>query len=218
LNGFNFLPIAHAKKSKGDVFVNERKCECHDGKISRMSAEAVTLEKQAMRASVLARRSSGHSCGHSHSQLLIDFSWEHRVKSVACFISFGDEPNTNVFLKHCQFNDRITLYVPRVNGEDLEWVVFDEQQARHPLGMSEPLGEAIALSEVDLMVLPALAADRFGNRLGRGRGFYDRALTEVKAKKTVVVVHDDELVNRVPTEDHDVVVQAICTCSEIFEV
>ena len=183
-----------------------------------MSAEAVTLQKQALRKAVLEGRSLGHNCGHAHSQLLIDYSWENRVQSVACFISFGDEPNTNIFLKHCQFNERISLYVPRVNGENLEWVLFDEEQARHPLGMNEPLGEPISLSEVDLMVVPALAADRSGNRLGRGRGFYDRALTKVVAKKTVAVVHDDELVTLVPIEAHDSTVQAICTCSEIVEV
>lgn len=105
-----------------------------------------------------------------------------------------------------------------MNGEDLEWVLFDDNQARHPLGMNEPRGDMVSLSEVDLMVIPALAADRLGNRLGRGRGFYDRALAKLTAKKTVVVVHDDELVNQVPTEDHDAVVQAICTCSEIIEV
>ena len=105
-----------------------------------------------------------------------------------------------------------------MNGDDLEWVRFDEHQARHPLGMNEPLGDAVSISEVDLMVIPALAADLSGNRLGRGRGFYDRALTKLITKKTVVVVHDDELVSRVPTEPHDAVVQVICTCSEIVEL
>lgn len=183
-----------------------------------MSADAVTLEKQALRKQVLDGRSRGHVCGHAHSQLLIDYCWENRAQSVACFVSFGDEPNTNIFLKHCQLNDRIKLYVPRVNGDELEWVLFAEDQARHPLGMNEPLGEAVAVSEIDLMVVPALAADRAGNRLGRGRGYYDRALKKIAAKKTVVVVHDDEVVARIPTEVHDASVQVICTCSEIIEI
>lgn len=183
-----------------------------------MSAEAITQAKRELRESVLKAREIGHDCGHAHSQLMIDYSWELRAKTVACFISFGDEPSTNVFLKHCQFNDRVELFVPRVNGDDLEWVPFDEDQARHPLGMNEPIGEAKDLHEVDLMVIPALAADRSGNRLGRGRGFYDRALKNISAKKIVVLVHDNELVDTVPTENHDVLVNAICTCSTIVEV
>jgi 5-formyltetrahydrofolate cyclo-ligase len=135
---------------------------------------------------------------------------------VACFISFGDEPNTNIFLKHCQLDEKITLYVPRVTGENLEWVVFDEEQIRHPLGMTEPVGAAAELEAVDLMVVPALAADRQGRRLGRGKGYYDRALSGIAAKLTVAVIHDDELVEQVPVEDHDKPVEVVCTCSELI--
>lgn len=138
--------------------------------------------------------------------------------TVACFISFGDEPNTNVFIKHCQLHDKVKLFVPRVSGEDLEWVLFTDEQARHPLGMQEPLGDAVSLKEVDLMVIPALAVDRTGNRLGRGRGFYDRALKAISAKQIVVVVHDDEVFDSVPVEGHDHPATAICTCSSIIEL
>ena len=165
-----------------------------------MSAEAVNQAKQDLRASILENRKAGHTCGHSHSQLLIDYSWELRAKTIASFISFGSEPNTNVFLNHCQLNDRIELFVPRVTGDDLEWVPFSSDQVAHPLGMNEPLGDAVELTEVDLMVVPALAVDRQGNRLGRGRGYYDRALAKIQAKKVVALVHDDELVDFVPAK------------------
>ena len=183
-----------------------------------MSADAVAEKKRELRKRVLATREQGHDCGHAHSQLLIDYSWERRVKTVACYISFGDEPSTNVFLKHCQFNDRVDLFVPRVNGDELEWVAFNEDQARHPLGMNEPLGDTVELTEVDLMVVPALAADRNGARLGRGRGFYDRALARIAAEKVIVLVHEDELFEDVPTEPHDAKAQAICTCNAIIEI
>ena len=123
-----------------------------------------------------------------------------------------------MFLKHCQFDERIALYVPRVSGDDLEWVLFNEDQARHPLGMKEPVGNAIELSEVDLMVIPGLAIDHEGNRLGRGKGYYDRALSKLSVKHLVGVVHDNELVDHVPTEGHDAKVQGICTCSDIVIV
>lgn len=84
--------------------------------------------------------------------------------------------------------------------------------------MSEPIGEARELTEVDLLVMPALAIDRDGNRLGRGRGYFDRALQTIKAKKTVALVHDDELLARVPSEPHDARVDAVCTCGELIEL
>ncbi|MFM2024145.1 MAG: hypothetical protein RLZZ56_158 [Actinomycetota bacterium] len=183
-----------------------------------MSAEDVTNQKLALRRKVLAGRTEGHRCGHSHSQLLIDFAWEARAKRVACYISFGDEPSTNVFLKHCQLDDRIELFVPRVIGDDLEWVPFSADQIMHPLGMNEPVGESQTLDQVDLMVVPAIAADKSGNRLGRGKGFYDRALKSVTAKKIVALVHDDELVSSIPTESHDVAIDVVCTCSQLVEI
>lgn len=180
-----------------------------------MSLDAENQSKKALRERVLVGRAKGHACGHSHSQLLIDYAWEQRAKRVACYLSFGDEPSTNVFLKHCQLDERIELFVPRVAGESLEWVPFTSDQIQHPLGMSEPLGEAVDLGEVDLMVVPALSADRKGNRLGRGKGFYDRALASVVAKKIVVLVHDDELFEEIPNEKHDATVDVVCTCGEL---
>ena len=150
--------------------------------------------------------------------MLIDLAWEIRAKTIACFIPFGDEPNTNVFLKHCQLDEKITLYVPRVIGDYLEWVVFDEEQIRHPLGMAEPVGQAVEISSIDLIVVPALAADKSGQRLGRGKGYYDRALSKISAKQVVAVVHDDELFDEIPTEGHDKPVTVICTCSELVFV
>lgn len=198
--------------------MDERKCVDHDGKISRMSVETIANQKHALRKQVLANRAHGHDCGHAHSQLLIDYAWEQKAITVACYLSFGDEPSTNVFVKHCLLGEKTELYAPRISGDDLDWVLMGEDQATHPLGMKEPVGDTSTLLEVDLMVIPALAVDRFGNRLGRGKGFYDRALKKISAKKIVVLVHDDELMEQVPTEGHDVSVHAICTCSEIIEL
>jgi len=84
--------------------------------------------------------------------------------------------------------------------------------------MVEPKGDAELLTEVDLMVIPALAVDLRGNRLGRGKGYYDRALGSITAKSVVALVHDNELVDSVPTETHDAQVTAICTCSTVVSI
>ena len=78
---------------------------------------------------------------------------------------------------------------------------------RGPLGLLEPpppyLGPD-ALARARLVLVPALAVDRQGNRLGRGRGYYDRALAELPAAvRVLAVVFDDELLDDVPTEAHD---------------
>jgi 5-formyltetrahydrofolate cyclo-ligase len=183
-----------------------------------MSQEAIASQKSSLRKSISTNRKTGHNCGHSHSQMLIDFAWEQRAKTIGCYISFGDEPSTNLFLKHCQLDERIKLYVPRVVGEALEWVLFDETQIRHPLGMNEPVGPAVEISAFDLVVIPALAIDKAGQRLGRGKGFYDRALEELSAKAVVGVVHSDEYLEHLPTEQHDKAVGFVCTCEAVSEI
>jgi len=97
-------------------------------------------------------------------------------------------------------------------------VLFTSDQVTHLLGMSEPVGRAIELPEVDLMVVPALAADRTGNRLGRGKGFYDRALEQIRAKKIIALVHDDEFFATIPVDAHDAPIDAVCSCSELTPI
>jgi 5-formyltetrahydrofolate cyclo-ligase len=77
----------------------------------------------------------------------------------------------------------------------------------------EPTGPAVAterLRDAAAVVVPALAVDRAGHRLGRGGGFYDRALAAVEIP-TVAVVFDDELMDELPVEPHDVPVGAVLT-------
>jgi 5-formyltetrahydrofolate cyclo-ligase len=56
--------------------------------------------------------------------------------------------------------------------------------------------------DADVVLVPALAVDRDGHRLGRGRGYYDRALESVTAP-VVAVVYDDDVIDDVPIEPHD---------------
>ncbi|OBH26890.1 5-formyltetrahydrofolate cyclo-ligase [Mycobacterium sp. E1715] len=69
----------------------------------------------------------------------------------------------------------------------------------------EPWFPASAIAEASLILVPALAVDRFGARLGRGRGFYDRSLGgRGPHARLIAVVRDAELVDRLPAEPHDI--------------
>ena len=84
-------------------------------------------------------------------------------------------------------------------------------------GLLEPVGPRLPPEELglaDVVVVPALAVGRDGSRLGRGGGFYDRALLHARADAVLVgVVFDEELVDAVPTEAHDVGLHAVVTPS-----
>jgi 5-formyltetrahydrofolate cyclo-ligase len=108
------------------------------------------------------------------------------------------------------------VLLPVVSGSDLAWgeVSTWDDLHRSRLGLLEPpraLPEAAAAAAgADLLLVPALAVDRAGHRLGRGGGFYDRWLPPHPGR-VVAVVYDDEVIDAVPHEPHDRRVAAALT-------
>jgi 5-formyltetrahydrofolate cyclo-ligase len=74
------------------------------------------------------------------------------------------------------------------------------------LGFMQPIGEVIEPDELDLIIAPALSVDAFGNRLGRGGGFFDRYLDNFEGP-VAAVVYEHEFVPELPSESHDRPVQ-----------
>jgi 5-formyltetrahydrofolate cyclo-ligase len=82
----------------------------------------------------------------------------------------------------------------------------------------EPTGSAILSSALDLILVPALAADVLGNRLGKGKGFYDRWLEDVASKNIFAVVFDSEVLELVPSEPHDKKINGIVTPTRLIAI
>ncbi len=88
----------------------------------------------------------------------------------------------------------------------LDWARDTGEHAPGPFGLREPVGPRLgpgAIGRAGLVLVPALAADRAGTRLGRGAGYYDRSLP-LAGGPAVVVLHDEELVDALPADPHDV--------------
>jgi 5-formyltetrahydrofolate cyclo-ligase len=79
-----------------------------------------------------------------------------------------------------------------------------------PLGIGEPSGDSVPLASIDLLVVPGLAFDRAGHRLGYGAGYYDRVL-EAYTGKVVGLAYSLQLVSDVPVDRHDRSVDMIVT-------
>lgn len=129
---------------------------------------------------------------------------------ILMYHSLPDEVFTHSFLG--KWGKRKHFYLPRVNGVNLEILPYDESHLE--LGsfhIEEPTGsETVDPSQIELVVVPAVAYDRRGNRLGRGKGFYDRLLKNTRATK-VGIGYEFQLVDEVPTEPHDVTMDIIIT-------
>lgn len=115
-----------------------------------------------------------------------------------------------------------TVCVPRMDWKSrrmhaVEIRGFDDQFEARKHGIREPLsGAPVPTSEVDLVIVPGLAFDAEGNRVGRGAGFYDRFLADPSLRRggralAVGVGFDFQVVDRAPREPHDVKIEAVAT-------
>ncbi|WP_233517401.1 5-formyltetrahydrofolate cyclo-ligase [Geodermatophilus marinus] len=112
---------------------------------------------------------------------------------------------------------RVLLPVVPVTGRTLAWAEHTGPLLPGRFGLLEPAGPRLpgeALADAAVVVVPALAVARTGARLGRGAGFYDRALRSARPGALLVaVVFDDELLDALPTGPHDRPVTAVVTPS-----
>ena len=138
---------------------------------------------------------------------------------VLMYNSLPDELSTRRFLDKWQ--GRKHMYLPRVNGVDLDILPYD--RTRTHLGafrIEEPDGtDTTDVSEIDLIIVPAVAYDSAGNRVGRGRGYYDRLLSRSRAM-TIGVAYDFQLLadgDMIETDPTDVPVHYVITPRRIIK-
>lgn len=139
------------------------------------------------------------------------------AENILMYHSLPDELQTIKFLK--KWHDRKRFFLPRVNGVNLDILPYEE--TRLELGsfhIEEPTGDNVAdVNDIELMIIPAVAFDRKGNRLGRGKGFYDRLLSTSKATK-IGVGYEFQLIDSIPTEPHDVAMDMIITQKTVIKM
>jgi 5-formyltetrahydrofolate cyclo-ligase len=189
----------------------------HDRTV-RPSGSAVPGDKSDLRRLLLQRRQSLgpadlNRAGEQFAAALLPLC--SPARTVAAYAAVGPEPPTALLLDSLA-HLRVLLPVLRPDG-DLDWAehrpgVGLDRSAR---GLLEPAGARLgrdAVGDCDVVLVPALAADRAGHRLGRGGGSYDRALPRARGL-LVALLHDGELLDDVPTQAHDVAVDAVVTPS-----
>lgn len=132
------------------------------------------------------------------------------AEKILVYHSLPDELSTIAFID--KWHTLKSFFLPRVNGLNLEILPYD--RSRLHLGafhIEEPSGDELTpVSEIELIIVPAVAYDRRGARLGRGKGYYDRLLSSSRAVK-VGVAYDFQLVDEIDTEPHDVPVDIVIT-------
>jgi 5-formyltetrahydrofolate cyclo-ligase len=177
--------------------------------------------KSALRTGLLARRGARPPAERDAAAASVAATLLRGVagsRTVAAYVPGPEEPgHGRIPAAFTRLGARVLLPVVPAGGTRLAWAVDIGRLAPGRFGMLEPVGPRLgptALGTADIVVVPALAVARDGARLGRGGGYYDRALGHARGDAVLVaVVFDDELLDELPTEPHDRRVGAVVTPS-----
>ncbi len=135
------------------------------------------------------------------------------ARCVCAYVSTGPEIETHGLIRQLLALGR-RVCVPAFAGEYVPAQIndFDADLANGKFGILEP--RTVIPAEPDVWLVPGLAFDVKGNRLGRGRGFYDAMLRQARGPK-LALAHDFQLLGEVPTEAHDARVDFVITESRV---
>jgi 5-formyltetrahydrofolate cyclo-ligase len=177
--------------------------------------DAIEQQKRELRAELKSQRTNREYDPNLATSLCVQMAeicLSNGATRIACYLPFGTEPDTELFIDWALENE-IEVILPVSNQDgSLNWVKFEGETTLGIFGFAEPVGDSGNLESADLIFIPALAVDSSGHRLGKGKGYYDRALGALEAIAPVIaVVYDDELLEFVPTQDHDHPVDAVVT-------
>ena len=133
------------------------------------------------------------------------------------YVSYGSEVSTHQMIKQCLSNGK-RIIVPKVNYSKNSLLLSELNSWEHlekgAYNILEPKSEhlkEINVELIDLMFIPGIVFDFFGNRIGHGKGYYDRLLNSKHKALHVGLAYELQMVEDMPVETHDVKVDRIIT-------
>ena len=145
---------------------------------------------------------------------LLQTSELREAKIIASYHSYGFEPETKDLNEEIIRRGKILLLPRTLPDNDIEWVIWNGNASnlKRRGKTQEPIGpKYINEHLIDVVIVPALAIDPFGNRMGQGGGSYDRALSRTQAWKVGIVGAAELIHQNLPTEPHDQPLNAAAT-------
>lgn len=153
---------------------------------------------------------------------LVDMDWYRNAKYIHCFygITSKGEVPTRKILSHIITSGKM-LVMPRMTGATgtLEHIRVSDpgRLSKGKWGIMEPeSGTTVPSGSIDLVIVPGLAADTYGNRMGYGKGYYDRFLSRLNHGRSVMILPDEFILDHVPVQPHDIPVDALVSESGII--
>ena len=180
----------------------------------------VPAAKAALRRQLAAARArltdaERAAAAHAVREAVLALPETQMAGTAAAYYSVGTDPDTRGLVYALWKRGTYVLLPVLLPGGDLDWSSYEGPDSLVPgprgtLQPAEPPRGTAAIASADLVIVPALAVDRRGIRLGRGGGSYDRALARVGGPvPTVALLYDGELLDEVPSGPHDLPVRMI---------
>jgi len=180
--------------------------------------------KAAMRRTVLGRRDAMDAGGRAALSRaialdIVALGAYRRSRIVMAYVSFGSEFQTGDVIRHALEAGK-TLVLPRINRATRALEMYEVREPARDLepggwGISEPRSDRcprVELDIVDIVLVPGLAFDARGRRLGYGGGYYDRLLGGLTARPSLVAgAFEAQMVGAVPIGAHDVLMDIVVT-------
>ncbi|MGW6094116.1 5-formyltetrahydrofolate cyclo-ligase [Streptomyces sp. NPDC055157] len=179
-----------------------------------------SLRRELLAARSLLSRKDVENAAMVLSRGAVNLPELAEARTVAAYVSVGREPGTRALLDALHARRARVLLPVLLPDNDLDWAAYEGADSLVPAarGLLEPDGPRLgpdAVLDADVVLLPGLAVDGRGMRLGRGGGSYDRVLARLATAGAhpalVVLLYDNELVAQVPVEPHDHPVDAVVT-------
>ena len=156
-------------------------------------------------------------CSKACVSKVLQFPELIETKTVCVYMPTGNEIDTTEIIRYCKENGK-RLAAPRVNGDTMEFYYFtdetDMEQGAYDIW--EPTGTEAVEDEESLVIMPGVAFDLSCNRIGYGKGYYDRYLSAHPRMKKVALAYDFQIVGRIKREVHDVRPDVVVTESRVI--
>lgn len=176
------------------------------------------MDKQELRKQIRAAKKAVPFCEKLQRSQPIMHQVEmlpqfQKARTILLYWSMDDEVQTHEFVE--RWYNKKQLLLPCVDGDDLrlrQYTGPECMQAGEQFGIGEPTGpEFTQLDEIEMIIVPGVAFDSHNNRMGRGRGFYDRLLKSTPNAFKVGVAFDFQMFDAIPVESFDVPMNQVIT-------
>jgi 5-formyltetrahydrofolate cyclo-ligase len=142
------------------------------------------------------------------------------VKTVLFYVSYNSEVFTHDMIKDALEKKKVVVPISNVNNETLILSILESWSDLKPnsYGILEPKREyikEISINDIELIIVPGVAFDKYGNRVGHGKGYYDKLLEKAKAK-SVGLCFEFQLSEKIPIKSYDIPVDMIITEKRII--